>query len=140
MGVVATAFGVVEHYGQIAALPDFEGIIGGDNILPCQLVRRAGVERLIAVLYRHGQHIGKTARNIIKIKAVIHIPSAVVFNKEVLYNGHSRLKKKFVFPNDRLAVVEVDFYLARVEQVILNGNGSIHKGKGSSATRSLVKS
>ena len=31
------------------------------------------------------------------------------------------------------AVVEVYFYLASVEQVILNGNGSIHKSKGSNA-------
>ena len=40
---VAAVFGIVEHHSQIAALPDFQGIIGGGNILLCQFVRRAGV-------------------------------------------------------------------------------------------------
>ena len=38
LGVVAAVFGVVEHNRQIAALPDFKGIIGGGNILPSSLL------------------------------------------------------------------------------------------------------
>ena len=40
---VAAIFGIVEHHSQIAALPDFKGIIGGGDILLCQFVCRAGV-------------------------------------------------------------------------------------------------
>lgn len=36
--IVSRCFGIVEHNCQIAALPDFENIIGGDNILLCQFV------------------------------------------------------------------------------------------------------
>ena len=43
LSVIAAAFRVVEGNRRIAALPDFKGIIGGGNILPCQLVCRAGV-------------------------------------------------------------------------------------------------
>ena len=38
LGVIAAAFRVVEHNRQIAALPDFKGIIGGGNILPSSLL------------------------------------------------------------------------------------------------------
>ena len=41
--VIAAAFRLVEHNRQIAALPDFQGIIGGNNILFCQFVCCAGV-------------------------------------------------------------------------------------------------
>ena len=38
LGIIAAAFRVVEHNRQIAALPDFKGIIGGGNILPSSLL------------------------------------------------------------------------------------------------------
>ena len=124
----------MEHNRQIAALPDFEGIVCGSNILPCQLVQPCRSIKLCRrpLSSRSAHRQGRTG-NIIKVEAVIHIPSAVVFNEEVLYNGHSRLKDKFVFLNNGFAVVEIYFYLASVEQIILDGNGSIHKSKGGDA-------
>ena len=38
-----------------------------------------------------------------------------------------------MFSNDGLAVVEVYLDLARVEQIVLDGNGSVHKGEGGNA-------
>ena len=85
------------------------------------------------VLYRHIQHIAQISFNIGEIKLIIHRPCAFVLDIEALFYRHSRLKEKFIvlyYRYYRIAAVQVDFYFARFEHIVIHPQHGICKRKG----------
>ena len=120
----------MEGNRQIPAFVQLQNIVRRSHLV-LRHIRHFSVEQnFISVPNSDLQHIGKFTINIGKIQPVIDVPSALVFDKKLLFYRHARFKEKFMLLDHRIAVVEVKLDRSRMEQVILHRHSGIDQCKG----------